>query len=152
MVNNNMTNIKSKIESLRDQIENHNMAYHVINEPMITDKEYDDIMSELIKLEEKKKAGITAAPSVFKPLPPRLPALMFAEAVWKQINKKGLPYQGIVDKIAVDGVAKDLTDEQLGKQLFELTCAAQSRGLDPEGALRRYADRVTYAVEKKMSS
>ena len=53
MVNNNMTNIKSKIESLRDQIENHNMAYHVINEPMITDKEYDDIMSELIKLEEK---------------------------------------------------------------------------------------------------
>ncbi len=107
---------------------------------------------ELIKLEEKKKAGITAAPSVFKPLPPRLPALMFAEAVWKQINKKGLPYQGIVDKIAVDGVAKDLTDEQLGKQLFELTCAAQSRGLDPEGALRRYADRVTYAVEKKMSS
>ena len=104
------------------------------------------------QLEEKKKAGITAAPSVFKPLPPRLPALMFAEAVWKQINKKGLPYQGIVDKIAVDGVAKDLTDEQLGKQLFELTCAAQSRGLDPEGALRRYADRVTYAVEKKMSS
>jgi MazG family protein len=39
---------------------------------------------EEIKAQEKKN-GPTAA-GVFKELPPRLPALMLAEAVWKQIN------------------------------------------------------------------
>ena len=37
---------------------------------------------------ERKAQG---SGTVFKDLPPRLPALMFAEAVWKQIEKKRLP-------------------------------------------------------------
>src|SRR5688500_12267537 len=45
---------------------------------------------EKIKATEKKHGPASGA-GLFKELPPRLPALMFAEAVWKQIEKKQLP-------------------------------------------------------------
>src|SRR5690606_12776352 len=40
---------------------------------------------------QEKKNGVPAENGVFTPRPPRLPALMFAEAVWKQIEKNDLP-------------------------------------------------------------
>jgi len=114
----------------------------------------DQVISqwELIKLEEKKKAGISLIPSAFKPLPPRLPALMFAEAVWKQIKKKSLPHDNVVDKVVIDKLKSDLTEEVLGKQLFELSSAAYERGLDPEASLRRYTDTVVQIIENKKKS
>ncbi|HUR59775.1 MAG TPA: MazG family protein, partial [Opitutaceae bacterium] len=59
---------------------------------------------EKIKATEKKHATADATPKVFKELPPRLPALMFAEAVWKQIEKKQLPAEGIVDSARVQSL------------------------------------------------
>jgi len=105
---------------------------------------------EKIKAGERAARGITAPPSVFKALPPRLPALMFAEAVWKQIRKKDLPFDGVVDGSAVEHEAKGLTDAELGRKLFELTAAARDRGLDPEGALRRHADAVQIAIAARV--
>src|SRR5262245_601599 len=52
---------------------------------------------EKIKATKKKHGPAPNEAKVFKELPPRLPALMFAEAVWKQIEKKQLPAAGIVD-------------------------------------------------------
>ena len=49
---------------------------------------------EKIKATERKNGPAVPAGAVFKDLPPRLPGLMFAEAVWKQIEKKGLPAAG----------------------------------------------------------
>jgi XTP/dITP diphosphohydrolase/tetrapyrrole methylase family protein/MazG family protein len=85
---------------------------------------------------------------IFKDLPPRLPALMFAEAVWKQIQKKNLPHAGAVDSARVAGLAATLDDETLGRALFELAAAARAQGLDSEGALRRHATQVMSDVEK----
>src|SRR5665213_2578490 len=51
---------------------------------------------EAIKATEKPRAETAAAP-VFKALPPQLPALMLAEALAKQIEKKRLPAAGAVD-------------------------------------------------------
>ncbi|HEY0967141.1 MAG TPA: MazG family protein [Opitutaceae bacterium] len=105
---------------------------------------------EEIKAQEKKHAP---APSgVFKELPPRLPALMFAEAVWKQIEKKSLPADHVVDTAQIRTVGAHLDDATLGRMLFELTAAARAQGLDPEGALRRHAVGVMTSVEQRVQA
>ncbi len=104
---------------------------------------------EKIKATEKKH-GPVQANAVFKELPPRLPALMFAEAVWKQIEKKRLPAEGVVDVAQVQAVGRELDEERLGRMLFELTAAARAKGLDPEGALRLHATKVMRAIERNV--
>ena len=113
-----------------------------------------DTSAQVIEVWEKVKAGEKAAAgktdaAMFKQLPPRLPALMFAEDVWKQIEKKRLPVDGIVDTVQVQALGRHLDDDTIGRMLFELTAAARVRGLDPEGALRRHASEVMRAVEMK---
>ena len=106
---------------------------------------------EKIKATEKKN-GPANASKVFKDLPPRLPALMFAEAVWKQIEKKSLPAAGVVDTAQIAALGRQLDDATLGKMLFELTAAARAKGLDPEGALRLHATKVMRDVEAKVAA
>jgi MazG family protein len=105
---------------------------------------------EQIKAQEKKNGP--AQSGVFKEQPPRLPATMLAEAVWKQIEKKSLPAEGAVDVAKIRALGGDLDDEKLGRALFELCAAARAKGLDPEGALRRESDRVMRAVEAKVAA
>jgi MazG family protein len=106
---------------------------------------------EQIKAQEKKHGPV--ASGVFKDLPGRLPALMFAEAVWKQIEKKALPVpeESVVDVAQVKALGSRLTEAELGKMLFEVTAAARAKGLDPEGALRVHATKVMRAVEAKVT-
>jgi XTP/dITP diphosphohydrolase/tetrapyrrole methylase family protein/MazG family protein len=105
---------------------------------------------EEIKAQEKKHAP---APSgIFKEQPPRLPALMFAEAVWKQIEKKELPADHAVDTAQIRTMGAHLDDATLGRMLFELTAAARAKGLDPEGALRRHATGIMASVEQRVQA
>ena len=101
---------------------------------------------EEIKATEKKHGPV--AKGVFKKLPPRLPALMWAEAVWKQIEQKQLPAEGIVDAAQVRAVGERLDQATLGRMLFELAAAARVKGLDPEGALRLHTAKVMHDVEQ----
>ena len=103
---------------------------------------------EVIKAGEKKLGPVQT--STFKNLPPRLPALMFAEAIWKQIGKKQLPAEQAVDVAQVKALAKHLDEAALGQMLFELTAAAQVKGLDPEDALRKHATQVMRDVEARL--
>ncbi len=41
------------IQKLSKQIEEHNYRYYVLSQPVVSDKEYDDLLKELILLEEK---------------------------------------------------------------------------------------------------
>jgi XTP/dITP diphosphohydrolase/tetrapyrrole methylase family protein/MazG family protein len=112
--------------------------------------------TQVIEVWEKIKAGEKAAlgkteSSVFKKLPPRLPALMFAEEVAKRIAKQKLPAEGVVDQAAIDGRAAKLTEAEAGRALYELAAACRQRGLDPEMALRRECDRVMREVEVKVA-
>ncbi len=45
--------IKNKIEKLIEQIRRHDYLYYVLSQPEISDKEYDNLMSQLKELEEK---------------------------------------------------------------------------------------------------
>ncbi len=103
---------------------------------------------EVIKAGEKKNGP--APTTAFKHLPPRLPALMFAEAIWKQIVKKKLPAGESVDTAQVEALKDHLSEATLGKMLFELTAAAQAKGLDPEDALRKHATKVMRDVEARV--
>ena len=45
--------VKNKIEKLREELRYHEHKYHVLDNPEISDAEYDEMMNELKKLEEK---------------------------------------------------------------------------------------------------
>jgi XTP/dITP diphosphohydrolase/tetrapyrrole methylase family protein/MazG family protein len=105
---------------------------------------------DLIKAGEKKNGP--AKSGLFKEQPPRLPALMFAEAVWKQIEKKHLPVGDAVDISKVKALSAQLTPESLGKMLFEIAAACRAQGLDPEGALRLHTAKVMHDAEQRVQS
>ena len=46
-------NIKDRINSLRSEIEDHNYSYYILDKPLISDMQFDKLMSELIRLEEE---------------------------------------------------------------------------------------------------
>ncbi len=126
---------------------------HVFGEGRLDTSEQVIVQWDAIKAREKAASGKSGTEEqLFKDMPPRLPSLMFAEAVWKQIEKKNLPVDGLVDRARIDALGRELTAESLGKQLFEIAAACRKRGLDPEGALRLEATRVMREVEAKVGS
>ncbi|OWZ84735.1 NAD-dependent DNA ligase LigA [Natranaerobius trueperi] len=48
----NKTDVVERIQKLREKLEHHNYRYYVLDDPEISDKEYDSLMNELIQLEE----------------------------------------------------------------------------------------------------
>lgn len=48
-----LENIKRRIEQLREEIRHHDYQYYVLDQPIISDAEYDALMKQLIELEEK---------------------------------------------------------------------------------------------------
>ncbi len=47
------TKAKKRIDQLSREIEDHNYRYYVLAQPTVSDKEYDDLLKELIQLEEQ---------------------------------------------------------------------------------------------------
>ena len=58
-----MDSVKETIDRLRNEINNHNYNYYVCNNPTISDKEFDDLLAELQRLEDEN-------PQYFSPLSP----------------------------------------------------------------------------------
>ena len=48
-----MTTVKDKIEELQNALHRHNHNYYVLNQPEISDREFDEMMHELQRLEEE---------------------------------------------------------------------------------------------------
>jgi XTP/dITP diphosphohydrolase/tetrapyrrole methylase family protein/MazG family protein len=109
-----------------------------------------EVVTEWEKIKATEKKNGPASTGLFKELPPRLPALMFAEAVWKQIEKKSLPAENVVDAAQVAALGRQLDEATLGRMLFELAAAARAKGLDPESALRLHATKVMRDVEQRV--
>jgi MazG family protein len=124
---------------------------HVFGTGKLDTSEQVLVQWEQIKAVEKAAAGKKES-TVFKPLPPRLPALMFAEAVDRQIEKKQLPAADVIDAARVQALGVQLHEATLGRMLYEVVAAARRKGLDPEGALRNETARVMKAVETKVDA
>ena len=103
---------------------------------------------ELIKAEEKKqKLGENEKISIFKNLPPRLPALLFANDVYKRVVKHKLEKKGEWSESNADGAAQELNDELAGKALFEMVAACRKNGIEPESALRKFTSSQVEKLE-----
>lgn len=104
----------------------------------------DEVMDrwELIKEQEKKKAGLSQETNqVFKDLPPKLPALLYARDVYKRASKHGLVDKGEWSEAEVGKNLESLDESLAGQALFEIVASCRKKGIDPESALRRFASK-----------
>ena len=49
----NVRELKNRIRSLREQIKQHNYAYYILDDPTVTDQEYDELFRQLQQLENQ---------------------------------------------------------------------------------------------------
>lgn len=54
-----MKNIEQIVNALRDEIRQHNYKYYVLNDPSVSDFEYDQLLNELIQLEKENPRLVT---------------------------------------------------------------------------------------------
>lgn len=121
----------NKIQALRDQLNDHNYRYYVLDDPLISDSEYDQLFRELQKLETDNPNLITedsptrrvgAEPlSSFGSWTHRMPMLSLANAMnedelaaFDTRVKKGLDTEKDLEYIAepkLDGLAVELVYE-----------------------------------------
>ena len=126
-----MTNKKDSISELRKQINNHNYQYYVLDNPIISDYEYDSLMRELQDLEKKYPDLITqdsptqrvgASPlDAFDSVDHSIPMLSLENAMnseelfqYYERTKRGLQTDLDIDFIAepkLDGIGVELVYE-----------------------------------------
>jgi DNA ligase (NAD+) len=122
--------IRDRIEELRRSIEYHNHRYYALDEPEISDFEYDNLMRELMELEGENPELVTpdsptqrvgAAPvSAFPPMPHRIPMLSIDNAMSTgELQEFGRRIMRLLDKDGLscccepkfDGLAVELVYE-----------------------------------------
>ena len=126
-----MAGIASRIADLRTKLNDHNFRYYVLDDPVISDSQYDELLRELQSLEEAHAELITpdspsqrvgASPlSAFGSITHRQPMLSLANAMntdelvaFMDRIKKGLDTQQNVEMIAepkLDGLGVELVYE-----------------------------------------
>ena len=126
-----MTNKKDSINELRKQIDNHNYQYYILDNPIISDYEYDNLMRELQDLEKKYPDLITqdspsqrvgASPlEAFDSVNHSIPMLSLENAMnseelfqYYERTKRGLQTELDIDFIAepkLDGIGVELVYE-----------------------------------------
>lgn len=106
---------------------------------------------EQVKAEEKKQKGETdIRDSIFKKLPPRLPALLFAYDIYKRVDRAGLNKSMTIDDEKIECISRDLDEHNAGKVLFEMVAACRKVGIDPEASLRSFASNEVNRMRNEM--
>jgi DNA ligase (NAD+) len=119
-----------RVEELREQVNHHLYRYHVLDDPEISDAEYDELIGELRGIEDRFPQLITsesptqrvgAAPAdLFRPIAHRAPMLSLDNAfseeelrAWGARVERGLngATHAFVCELKIDGVACALTYE-----------------------------------------
>ncbi|MBT8192375.1 MAG: NAD-dependent DNA ligase LigA [Acidimicrobiia bacterium] len=122
--------VASRIEELREEIRRHLHLYHVLDEPEISDVEYDELFRELENLEAEHPDLVSpdsptrrvgeAPSSAFAPVTHRQPLFSLDNAdslealeAWEQRVVRGLEREagGYVCELKIDGLAVSLTYE-----------------------------------------
>ena len=121
---------KLRVEELREQLNHHSYRYHVLDEPEISDAEYDELMGELMALEEafpelvtpdspSQRVGVTPE-DLFAPVEHRARMLSLDNAfspeeleAWDVRVERGVG-SGVTYscELKIDGVAVALTYER----------------------------------------
>ena len=107
-------------------------------------------MPWLLDKEKKSRKSGALSLKLFKELPPRLPALLFAYDVYKRAIKAELESDGEWDDETAKEFSEGLDEELAGRTLFQLVGACRRSGIDPESALRRFASRQVSLLEPSL--
>jgi DNA ligase (NAD+) len=117
----------ARAQALRRQIEHHNYRYHVLDDPEVSDATYDELLSELRRIEaahpqlttpESPTQRVGSAPSqAFAPLRHGLPMLSLenafdaaeVEAFDKRVHEASLVETTYVAEPKLDGLAINIT-------------------------------------------
>jgi DNA ligase (NAD+) len=120
---------KRRVEELREVISHHEYRYHVLDNPEISDAEYDELVRDLRGLEDEFPELITpdsptqrvggAPTELFAPATHRLPMLSLDNAFsWEELNAWGKRVEralgrqaDFVCELKIDGLAVALTYE-----------------------------------------
>jgi XTP/dITP diphosphohydrolase/tetrapyrrole methylase family protein/MazG family protein len=124
---------------------------HVFGDEKGTIDQADQVVDrwEQVKAEEKKQKGESGDnSSIFKKLPPRLPALLFAYDIYKRAEKANIHNQMNLAEKKIDLLSQDLDKEKAGRVLFEIVAACRRSGLDPEASLRSFASKQMKELEE----
>ena len=127
---------------------------HVFGDEKGTIDQADQVVDrwEQVKAEEKKQKGESGDNStIFKKLPPRLPALLFAYDIYKRAENANVHTKMTLTEKKIDLLSQDLDEEKAGRALFELVAACRKSGLDPEASLRSFASKQMKEVEKALA-
>ncbi len=106
----------------------------------------DEALSHWERIKAGEKSNGVATGGVFKNLPPKLPALLYAQDVFKQAHRKKIPVPGH-DASELEMEAKSLDEVSVGRMLFEIAAQCRLAGIDPESALRLYAQSIVEQIE-----
>ena len=124
--------IETKIQDLRKKLNDHNYHYYVLNDPIISDSEYDELLRLLQDIEQKNPNLVTddsptqrvGAPPLdsFESVEHRIPMLSLENAMdsdelisYYNRTKKGLDIDADIDFIAepkLDGIGVELIYEE----------------------------------------
>jgi len=127
---------------------------HVFGDEKGTIDQADQVIDrwEQVKAEEKKQKGESGDNStIFKKLPPRLPALLFAYDIYKRAEKANVHTKMTLTEKKIDLLSQDLDEVKAGRAFFELVAACRKSGLDPEASLRSFASKQMKEVEKALA-
>ncbi|MFA6130040.1 MAG: NAD-dependent DNA ligase LigA [Candidatus Omnitrophota bacterium] len=118
--------IKKEIELIKEKIRKHDYSYYVLSQPLISDKEYDDLMRRLKLLEDQNpqfrtddspsqrlSSGISPG---FKTVKHKVGMFSLDNtysidelAIWDERVRKGLGTYEYVVELKIDGVSANLT-------------------------------------------
>ncbi len=146
--------IKKKIEDLKEQIRHHDYRYYVLSQPEISDKKYDELMAELKDLEDRYPEFKTDdSPTVrlsggilggFKTVEHRQKMLSLDNTYsfqelkdWQERVNKGLGSQKVeyVVELKIDGVSANITYKK-GKLSIGATRGDGETGEDVTGNIK----------------
>jgi DNA ligase (NAD+) len=140
--------VRAEAEELRESIRHHLYRYHVLDDPVVSDAEYDDLFRQLEKLEAEHPDLVTpdsptqrvgeAPSSAFDPVTHRQPLFSLDNAdsletleAWEQRVVRGLGREagGYVCELKIDGLAVSLTYES-GRLVLGATRGSGTVGED----------------------
>ena len=158
---------KREIARLSQEIEGHNYRYYVLDEPIVSDKEYDELLRKLIKLEEQfleledpnspsQRVG-AKIPSSAATVTHRVKMYSLDNTYsmdelqeWHERVVKGLPGQKVeyVAELKIDGVSASLTYVQ-GRFTLGATRGDGVTGEDVTHSLKTIRSIPLKLMEKK---
>jgi len=118
------TSLQNKVDALRQQIEEYNYQYYVLDQPSVPDAEYDRLMGELIQLE-------TEHPQLIKADSPTQKVSGKAESAFQSVTHLSpmLSLNNVFDKQEFVAFYERIENKLQANDAIEFTCEPKLDGL-----------------------